>query len=290
MKSFGFKNIITNGEIKLRSNLNFNRLETEEYIPPKVIRTRGYSWPGDWEGRTLLALVLLEQSTKRKAVYLEEIMELIYVNLNKQGYFGKIMTDGIKDEQVLSGNSWLLRGIIEYYNYKNDEQVLKIIKNMVNNLILKTKGFYKSYPSNPSERVFEGEAMGSIVDGIFNNWITSTDIGCAFIMLDGATAAYELLKDDELKEVINEMIEKFLSIDLLELSCQTHATLTALRGMIRFYEIVKDEKLLEEIIKRYDLYMTEGITENYANHNWFRRHGWTEPCAIIDSYILSVML
>lgn len=33
------------------------------------------------------------------------------------------------------------------------------------------------------------------------------------------------------------------------------------------------------------------MTENYENYNWFSRYGtWTEPCAIIDSYMAAVQL
>ena len=33
------------------------------------------------------------------------------------------------------------------------------------------------------------------------------------------------------------------------------------------------------------------MTENHENYNWFDRFDtWTEPCAIIDSYLLAVQL
>jgi uncharacterized protein len=86
------------------------------------------------------------------------------------------------------------------------------------------------------------------------------------------------------------MIARFLQVDLVGIKAQTHSTLTGLRALIRYDEITGDQHLLNEVINRYQIYRKQGITENYENFNWFCRPEWTEPCAIIDSYILAVQL
>ncbi|MBW7894565.1 MAG: glycoside hydrolase family 127 protein [Opitutaceae bacterium] len=41
---------------------------------------------------------------------------------------------------------------------------------------------------------------------------------------------------------------------------------------------------------RYRLYRTQAETEHHANFNWFGRPEWTEPCAIVDAFLLVVQL
>jgi hypothetical protein len=145
------------------------------------------------------------------------------------------------NEQQLSGNGWMLRALCEYYEWKKDDKVLSIISSISHNLFVKGKGYYKDYPIEPEKRnSTEGKEAGNI-DRIKNNWMLSTDIGCVFIGMDGAIQAYKLLKDPELKEVIDEMISAFLKIDLVAIKAQTHATLSACRGLVRYAEITEDK-------------------------------------------------
>lgn len=295
MNSISLGNIQIYGDLAMRTLLNYSRLESIWYRPEKVFVADQANWPGDWEGRAILALTMLGQTTKREPAYLDEIMRLLPKHFNSKEYLGEIYPEGIISEQQLSGHSWLLRGLIEFYLWKKDESVLQMIKSIVNNLLLPARNHYKEYPALPKDREYDkiqlkGEAMGKLTGTLINNWYTSTDIGCAFIMLDGATQAYELLKLPELEELIKEMLEKFFQIDLLGISIQTHATLSGLRGALRYYELKGNNELLEQIIHFYDIYRTEGMTENYSNYNWFNRPEWTEPCAIVDSYIVSFQL
>ena len=86
------------------------------------------------------------------------------------------------------------------------------------------------------------------------------------------------------------MITRFFEMDVVAIKAQTHATLTGLRAVLRYYAITGDKELLKKVVERYQLYRDLAITENYENYNWFERPEWTEPCAIIDSYLLSVQL
>jgi len=110
-----FKNIRIGGELRERVCKNFNRLEEEKYRPDKVFLTEEQSggWPGDTEGRTILGLVMDAQASGREPVYLKEILNRIPTYLNKEGYMGPIY-EGKMNEQQLSGNGWMLRGLCEY--------------------------------------------------------------------------------------------------------------------------------------------------------------------------------
>src|SRR5690606_15790318 len=125
---------------------------------------------------------------------------------------------------------------------------------------------------------------------VYEKWHLSSDVGCAFIMLDGVTHAYEITRDERLLELIWTMINKFEELDLIANNCQTHATLSATRGIMRFYELTKNSGILNKVIQVFNLYIDKGMTLNYANLNWFGKNSWTEPCAVVDSYILAFKL
>ncbi|MDP4153668.1 MAG: glycoside hydrolase family 127 protein [Bacillota bacterium] len=290
MKTLGADSIYTEGALLERAWRNFDRLETDLYDTKGVFQTGAYSWPGDWEGRALLGLVLLSKTTRRTPRFLYEILNKLPAHLNGNNYFGKIMEKGEVDEQQLAGNSWFLRSMCEYYEWTGDAFAYKVIKDIAEKLIIPTKDFYHIYPLSPDQRNKDGQAMGELVKDTRNGWHLSTDTGCAFIMLDGATHALKILKDQALKETIEAMIEKFLTADVYALQFQTHATLSATRGLLRFYEVTGDKDVLKSAQKIFSIYTDNAMTENFANYNWFQRPEWTEPCAHIDSYIAAMEL
>ncbi len=294
MQSVSFSHLKVSGDILQRALMNFDRLEREEYQPPQVFHVdpEGLSgeWPGDWEGRTLLGLVLLTQATGRTPVFLEDILKILPSYFNDKGYMGKVMDAPLIDEQQLSGNSWMLRALCELYLWRGEAWVREMIEGMVKGLFMPASSGYPTYPIKPEQRQFDGQAMGTIVDQVQDSWITSSDIGCAFIALDGVTQAYGILRWPELKSAIDVMIARYLEVDFLAISAQTHATLSGLRGVMRMAELTQNEEYLAQAIRIYKLYMDYGVTDNYENYNWFGRPHWTEPCAVVDSYILAVWL
>jgi hypothetical protein len=288
-----FGNIRVQDELYSRAMRNFDRLETDYYQPVNIFNdvhpSASKEWPGDLEGRIILGLVMEAQATHREPVYLDEIMHLLPEKFNSKGYFGPIQGDTI-NEQQLSGHGWLLRGLCEYYSWKKDEQVKQYIQQIILNLALPTRGHHKDYPIKPGDRKPRVGDMSGTSQNVVNNWLLSSDIGCDFIFLDGVVQAYGLFPSQELKALIDEMVARFLQVDLVSIKAQTHATLTGLRALIRYDEITGNKRLLAEVIKRYKIYREQGMTENYENFNWFCRPEWTEPCAIIDSYMLAVQL
>jgi len=287
-----FDQVQVGGELLSRLTRNFNRLEEEKYRPAKVYLSEEQSgwWPGDTEGRTILGLTLDAQATGREPCYLDSIIALFPQKVNPKGYFGTIYPDSLFDEQQLSSHGWVLRGLCEYYLWKKDPEVLLYINRIINNLILPTKGFQSLYPIDTAGRRHEGKQIGNRINARRGNWILSTDIGCDFIFLDGVVQAYQVTQREELKPVIEEMIGRFKRIDLEAIKAQTHASLTGMRALLRYYQSTGDTSLLHQVEKDYTLYRTVARTENYENYNWFGLPKWTEPCAVVDSYILSVWL
>ncbi|MDO9153635.1 MAG: glycoside hydrolase family 127 protein [Paludibacter sp.] len=285
-------NLQTGGELATRIHKNFDRIESERYQPNKVFLTDEQSgnWPGDTEGRTILGLVMNAQASHREPKYLQQIIDLIPSHLNSKGYMGKIQPDGYMDEQQLSGNGWMLRGLCEYYNWKKDPQALSIIKSISQNLFVAGKGKYSKYPVENNSRKMNGAVIGSIQEKR-DGWILSTDVGCVFIGMAGAIQAYQTIGGDDLKAVVQEMVDKFMPVDPVGLKMQTHAYLTGLTGIARYYEISKDKKYLDMLQKSWVIYKQYGMTENFENYNWFTIYdAWTESCGVIDSYILASKL
>lgn len=286
-----FESINIKGELSTRIHKNFDRLEEDMYQPDSIFKSQlAESWPGDAQGRVVLGLVLDARASGRKPLYLEQILDAYPSEINEEGYFGPVF-NGTINEQQLSGNGWVLRGLCEYYEWTGDEKARAMIEDIVDNLFMKGKGMYSSYPIDPEGRKKNlGDAIGEIVYSE-DRWILSSDIGCIFIGMEGLIHAYKILGRSDMQDVIEELIELFLKIDLVAIRAQTHASLTACRGLIRYSELTGRHELIDEAAKRWDLYLQYGMTENYENYNWFQRYNtWSEPCAVVDSYMVAMQL
>jgi len=288
----GFENVQIEGELKVRLNKNFDRLEEELYQPQNLFWSEKESggWPADKEGRTILGLVLDARASHRSPKYLEQIISMIPAHLNKKGYMGTIHSELI-NEQQLSGHGWLLRGLNEYYEWTKDEKVLAISKTIVDSLFIPITPYVKDYPITEESRITGAGAMSGTIQNTTGKWAVSSDIGCIFIAMDGLIHAYKNNPNQASKSLIYKLIQLFLKVDLIKIKAQTHASLTGMRGLIRYAEITGDTTLIKEVEKRWALFKEYGMTENYENYNWFGRYDtWTEPCAIIDSYLVAVQL
>ncbi|MBE6904113.1 MAG: hypothetical protein E7480_05845 [Ruminococcaceae bacterium] len=286
MKKLSFSQINGYGDVGYRAIKSLSRLESKIYQPEYVRKMEQETpWPSDWIGRTLLGVVMLSKATGVKGAYLERLLELVDELENEKGYLGEVQ-EGIYDEQQLSSHNWLLRALLEYYDMTGDKKILKKIWTIVENLYLPVKNHYIEYPTNKEDRVYTGEKSGTLTGAVINNWKTSSDTGCAYMCLDALSQMYEMFPDERVKVLLEEMISTFEKIDFVKISMQTHATLAATRGIVRFYAVTGKEEYLDFAKNLFKLYLDYGATPNYANFNWFCRHEWTEPCAITDSYLL----
>ncbi|MBI4164673.1 MAG: glycoside hydrolase family 127 protein [Acidobacteria bacterium] len=288
-----FGKISVGGDLAKRTQQNWQRLQHAAYRVPKIFDSMtAKDWPGDWVARTLLGTILLARSTGQDAPETKRIVSELPSHLNKEGYFGEIIDpDALTEQQLGSPPGWLMRALYEYNAWTREPVVLEMLHNLVRKLALPMKDWWESYPITPDVR-HRGE--GGVIGGEFwraGRWILSSDIGNEFMLLDGLTQAWQLDRSSELKAAIDQGIERFLKTDLLALQAQTHASLTTLRALLRMFALTGDASLLRAVEERYALYRQVAMTENYANYNWFGRpETWTEPCAVIDSFIVAMQL
>lgn len=282
------------GLLRQRLEKHMDRMEEEKYQPDQFFLTNPknewqWLWAGDMEGRSILALVFDAQATGRTPKYLDTIMARLPQHLNTNGYFGEIHPAGIAAEEQLSGNAWTLRALCELYLWKKNQATLEQARRLVKELFLPLSGYYyPGYPIHPEDRVHGGGVKGEQVKVL--NYISSSDILSSFIPIDAMTQFYSIEPSPELKRVIDEAVTRFLEVDLERLKAQTHASLSSMRGVLRWYSLTGDKKLLDAIVSRFSHYENYAMSENYENWNWFGRPEWTEPCAIIDSLLVAMDL
>lgn len=282
------KIFIDDKELSTRTELNFKRLHDAYYDIDHVFDGDDVDWPGDKEGRSLLAFVSHYKINKSKVPCMDLMIEKIPEVTSGKMFFGKPTGDVIFEQQ-LSGHSWYLRGLCEYYEQFKDKCALDYLDKTVKNIYIPTKGRYSSYPVNRNGEI-KGGVSGHSTDKK-ENWNLSSDIGCAFMSIDGLSHYYKITKNSDVLELLTEMSEVFDKIDKYALQAQTHCTLTAARGFVRMYEETGENEYFERAKRIFDLYIEKGMTYTYQNYNWFGKGDtWTEPCAIVDSLMLAVML
>ncbi|MBR6739723.1 MAG: hypothetical protein IKM04_01440 [Clostridia bacterium] len=278
---------IDDRELEIRIEFNFNRLaEGDYYSFENIFSPEDYTWYGDKEGRALLAFVSHFKISGREIPCMAQLLSEMGSRFNREGYFGPVFKEEIHEQQ-LSGHSWLLRGLCEHYEAYGDELCLSALRRIAENLYLTKMGQFYSYPVDRSQ-ADDGGVMGADTV-VIGRWNLSSDVGCAFMSIDGLSHAYRLTKDERIKELVDEMIDVYLGIDKVKLRVQTHCTLTAARGMVRMYRETADERYLKGAKEIFELYVSGGgMTETYQNLNWWGRPDtWTEPCAIVDSFMLA---
>ena len=265
--------------------LNFKRLNDEPYALANLFQSKDYEWPGDWEGRALLAFTCHYEINAETVPHLFDFFSMIPERTNEHLYFGKHFDGVSADEQQLSGHNWYLRGLLKYDELFPDTEALSYAKSVVENLYLPLKEWYLRYPLD--DRGETGEVSGTLTDTI-NGWRLSSDVGCAFMCVDGLAKYLRRTHDNRVYELLECIIDVFDSIDLEKHKMQTHTTLTCLRGILTLYRLTKNRKYLKIVIDKFAFYCKNGMTLTYENFNWFgRKNTWTEPCAVVDSFMLA---
>lgn len=254
------------------------------YLIEEIYQSGEYSWPGDWEGRALLAFVCHYRISGKEIPCMHELVKGLPEHTNEDGYFGKTFDGEIVDEQQLSGHSWYLRGLIMYAEAFQSEFALETAKKTVKKLYLPALAHYVKYPLFKRG---EGGVSGDRVQSV-NGWILSSDVGCAYMCVDGLAHYYSLTKDPEVKVFLDEVIKVFVCTDIVGHGFQTHTSLSCARGILKMYQVTGEDKYLTWALGIVDTYIRHGMTLTYENYNWFgREDSWTEPCAVVDSFILA---
>ncbi len=281
------------GELLRRAELNFRRLHDAEFqFDAMLTAFTAKEAPGDWVGRCLLALTEYARLLGREAPHLAEIVARLPEAFNARGYIGEIHPPGTADENQIGGHNALLRGLCEYHRWRPDERVRGMIRSIITNLMLPTRPLWAEYPEQPAQELRDNQLVGLTVRRATGAWRgLSTDIGVGFFTLDSLTQAHAVEPVPGLRELIETMIARYARFDPVAHSAQTHSTLSTLRGILRWWrEVDLRPEYLELVRTRHRLYRDLAETESHANYNWFGRPDWTEPCAIVDAFLLVVQL
>ncbi|MBQ6268074.1 MAG: hypothetical protein IJK64_09945 [Clostridia bacterium] len=266
---------------------NFRRLHEAPYDYAHLFDGNP-GWPGDREGRALLAFLCHYHISARTVPCMTQMRRTLREKTNPRLFFGEI-TDGTRaNEQQLSGHSWYLRALVDCAQTFGDPLASEAAKSTFEHLFLPALPLYDRYPLDRSGR-------GGGVDGEINEaqagWALSSDVGCAFMCVDGVAHYYALTRDRRAYEFLEAVIALFLRADMVKRGFQTHTSLTCLRGMLCFYEATGEAAYLQAVQREFDRYLQHGMTLTYENFNWFGREDtWTEPCAVVDSLLLSTAL
>lgn len=268
--------------------LNRQRLQEKEYSFEHVFQSAGYEWPGDWEGRALLAFACHYEIDGTVLPCMHAMVEALPEKTNGKLYFGREFDGKVADEQQLSGHNWYLRGLLKYAEDFQSESAMRAAKSTVENLYLPVAGWYGHYPLEREES--SGGVSGNTV-GLRGGWKLSSDVGCAFMCVDGLAHYYAATGDERVRDFLTKAIGVFGQIDFVRYRFQTHTTLTCARGILEFSRATGDAAYFEIAEKVFQTYLQSGMTLTYENFNWFgRQDSWTEPCAVVDSFILATEL
>ena len=275
-------------ELSERAERSYARLLDPYYQMPAVFQEYGADWPGDKEGRALLAFVSHYKMTGRINPCMEALLEALPRYTNEYLYFDPKQSPVIHEQQ-LSGHSWYLRGLCEHYEQFGDEFSLRALTSVTEHLYLPTAGRYKDYPVDRDPKLLNEGGVSGHSASLLDGWSLSTDVGCAFMAIDGLSHVYKITRDERVGALTDEMIRVYAAIDKVALRAQTHCTLTAARGMLRMYGVTGDPAYLAYAKDIYELYTVGGGMDlTYQNLNWWGRpNTWTEPCAIVDSIMVA---
>jgi len=279
VKMIAFEDITPDGLLKARAELAFRHLQEDYFQWPSVSRVNFEPFPGDAIGRAINGLTLLSQALHQPApASLQEIMRRVPALANSDGYLGPRLPDSRANEDVLAAHNGFACGLAEYALWTKDPAVTESLKRVVANLFVPAREAIVCYRQEPN--------AAAKVD-----WhLSGGDVGQLFLVLDGMTRAYALVPTPELKSTIETTIDRYRKLDLVGISAQTHAMLSAATGILRWYEMQGRPGDLVFAEALYKQYRALAMTETYENFNWFNKPTWTEACAVIDSFILSVHL
>lgn len=283
MKQYVIKEL--GGDLNNRLKLCLSRMSQSDYSSEFVFKPLSYDWPGDFEGRTLLAMECLKEYYGNESGNFIGCLNGLDEHLNAEGYFGNIVDAKNINEQQLAGNSWYLRFLCERYHSTKDEDILNKIKNVVYNFFLKLECSIKNYPVNVDGSDGSNYAAGRIFEKV-DEWNLSSDSGCIYISLDGLSHAYSILKDDRLDRLIKWMCTAFISTDFSKKNFQGHAFLSGLRGMTRYYTLSGDKDVYQGAKNMFDYYLDTSLNFVYESYGVVNKPLGSEGCAVVDQTML----
>ena len=277
LKPIPFEDHTPDGLLKARAELSFRRLQEPYFQWDHVSRVNFGPFPGDAIGRTINGLTLLSQALNQpEPASLKDIMRHVPSLANPDGYLGPKLPESRANEDTMAGHNGYTYGLAEYALWTKDPETKESLRRMVANLFVPARAAIAGYRETSEAKV---------------DWhLSGGDVGQFFTTLDGMTRAYALVPSPEFKATIETAIERYRKLDLVGLSAQTHAMLSAATGILRWHEMhhrPEDLAFAETLYKQYRAF---AVTETFENYNWFNKPQWTEACGVIDSFILTVDL
>lgn len=279
LKTIPFEDLTPDGLLKARAELAFRHLQENYFQWDSISRVNFEPFPGDAIGRAINGLTLLSRALHQPApANLQEIMRRVPAVANRDGYLGPKLPESRANEDVLAGHNGYACGLAEYALWTKDPAAAESLRRVVTNLFVPARGAIACYRDT------------SVASAKVNWHLSGGDIGQLFLILDGMTRAYALVPTPEFKATIETAIDRYRKLDLVGISAQTHAMLSATTGILRWYEMQHRPEDLAFAEALYKQYRDLAMTETYENYNWFNRPEWTEACAVSDSFILTVNL
>ena len=275
------------GDLNKQIDLCAKRMGLSDYSADNIFQPKSYEWYGDWEGRTLLAMQCLYNYLGVEPKYYKEINDAIPMHINWYGYFGPVVDKDNINEQQFAGNSWYLRYLCSAYENNKNENILSTIHKLTNNLYIKHKTEISNYIYN-SKMINDKDFATGHLSGKVGNWNLSSDVGCIFISLDGLSHSYQITKDKNTEDLIDSLVDIFSTIGTTNNNMQTHAFLSGIRGLVRYYESTKKPKVLNLAKEYFDYYLKSSINFVYENFGVINKYCGSEGCAVIDSAMLCI--
>ncbi|NCB08160.1 MAG: hypothetical protein EOM73_08360, partial [Bacteroidia bacterium] len=242
-KAIAFQDIQAQGLLEKHLQLSYNRLQDDYFQWKSISEVNRESFPGDAVGRCINGLTLLSQALHQTAPSnLKDIMANYHELENNEGYLGALLPASRANEDVMAGHNGLLCGLTEYILWTHDEKAKERLKSVVDSLIIPVREAIKFYRVDSEE----GKKMSWVLSG--------GDIGQLFLALDGMTRAYTVYPCAGLKATIETAIDRYRKLDLVAISAQTHAMLSATTAIARWYEIQRrpeDLTFAEKLYKQY---------------------------------------
>ena len=261
MEFLQYEKVVPMGELGRRIHTCRTRLSDPVYSAETVIeksRNQNAGCPGEWEGRTLLARVMMAKVGGQSVEDPYTFLSVLEGHLNSDGYWGELMDRSAVDERQLAGNSWYLRALCELCEWNTSGEIKRLIQRITKLYLVRLNGLFEIYPIDREEK---RDNPGGEADP---GWRLSSDPGCAFTMIDGASHAYHLLRSARLYPVLVSMIRRFSQTYTDEMPGPLDIALPALRGMIRFYGDVGEPWLLQESIRLFKACMAQGASDPMA--------------------------
>ena len=233
------------GETARRLGKNFSRLEDKIYLPDSVYTSSG-GWPGELRGaghaRAHSARAHERPRERVPARYAAAVQfaaeraRLLRLHAERRA-----LRAAAFGSQLDAARAERIRALGQGRRF-----VAGAAERIVENLYLPARGRYSRITASTPRcaRSTDRRAVTPPTKRLTAGICRPTS-AARICRLTGLTQYYELTGDSRVGELVDEMFDTFTKIDFVGAHMQTHASLTATRGILRYYNTTKRPELLE---------------------------------------------